>query len=85
VRPDVAWVGRHYQPANRLASLYFLREIGKVDGFLANVYFTGDPQRIRGMTVKGSRDASAPYRSATMSPEQQKHGPEAPQSSSFQK
>jgi len=32
-----------YQSANRLAYLHFLREIGKVDAVLANVYFTGDP------------------------------------------
>ena len=27
----------------RLTYLYFLREIGKVDAFLANVHFAGDP------------------------------------------
>lgn len=43
VRPDADWLGRLYQSANRLAYLYFLREIGKVEAFLANVYFTGDP------------------------------------------
>ena len=43
VSADIDWLGRLYQSANRLAYLYFLREIGKVDAFLANVYFTGDP------------------------------------------
>ena len=43
VSPDADWLGRLYQSGNRLAYLYFLREIGKVDAFLANVYFTGDP------------------------------------------
>jgi len=43
VRPAVDWLGRLYQSANRLACFHFLREIGKVDVFLANVYFTGDP------------------------------------------
>jgi hypothetical protein len=43
VSPDADWLGRLYQSANRLAYLYFLREIGKVDAFLASVYFTGDP------------------------------------------
>jgi len=43
VSPDADWLGRLYQSANRLAYLYFLREIGKIDAFLANVYFTGDP------------------------------------------
>jgi hypothetical protein len=42
VNRDADWLGRLYQSANRLAHLYFLREIGKVDAFLANVYFTGD-------------------------------------------
>jgi hypothetical protein len=42
VNQDADWLGRLYQSANRLAYLYFLREIGKVDAFLANVYFTGD-------------------------------------------
>ncbi len=37
------WLGPLHQSANRLAYLYFLREIGKVDAFLATVYFTGDP------------------------------------------
>jgi len=43
VRPDAGWLGPQYKSANRLACLYFLREIGMVDAFLANVYFTGDP------------------------------------------
>ena len=42
-RPEADWLGRLYQSANRLAHLYFLRETGKVDAYLVNVYFTGDP------------------------------------------
>jgi hypothetical protein len=42
VSQDVDWVGRLYQSANRYASLYFLREIAKVQAFLVNVYFIGD-------------------------------------------
>ena len=42
MNPDADWLGRLYQSANRLAFLYFLRQIGKVDAYLANVYFTGD-------------------------------------------
>jgi len=41
--PDADWLGRLYQSANRLAHLYFLREVGKVGAYLVNVYFTGDP------------------------------------------
>jgi hypothetical protein len=43
VSPDADWLGRLYQSANRLASLYFLREIGRIDAFLAKVHFTGEP------------------------------------------
>jgi hypothetical protein len=43
VSPDVDWTGRLYQSANRYASLYFLREIARVQAFLVNVYFVGDP------------------------------------------
>ena len=43
VSPDADWLGRLYQSGNGLAYLYLLWEIGKVDAFLANVYFTGDP------------------------------------------
>ena len=43
VSPDVDWTGRLYQPANRYASLYFLRDAG-VQAFLVNVYFVGDPR-----------------------------------------
>jgi hypothetical protein len=40
---DADWLGPLYQSANRLAHLYFLREIGKIEAFLVNVYFIGDP------------------------------------------
>lgn len=42
VREEADWLGRLYQAANRLAHLYFLREIGKIDAFLVNAYFIGD-------------------------------------------
>ncbi|HLX75098.1 MAG TPA: hypothetical protein VKR26_10190, partial [Terriglobales bacterium] len=41
--PNTDWMGRLYQSANRIAFLYFLREIAKVDAYLVNLYFTGDP------------------------------------------
>jgi len=44
VSPEVDWMGRLYQSANRFASLYFLREIAGVQAFLVNVYFVGDPR-----------------------------------------
>jgi hypothetical protein len=43
VKSDADWLGPLYQLANGLAHLYFLREIRKVEAFLANVYFVGDP------------------------------------------
>jgi hypothetical protein len=44
VSPDVDWMGRLYQSANRYACLHFLREIAGVHAFLVNVYFLGDPR-----------------------------------------
>ncbi len=43
VSPDVDWMGRLYQSANRYASLHFLREIAGVEAYLVNMYFVGDP------------------------------------------
>ncbi len=43
LRTDPDWLGPLYQSANRLAYLYFLREIARIDAFLVNVYFTDDP------------------------------------------
>src|SRR5262249_24975442 len=39
------WSGPLYQFANRLAHLYFLREIAKVPAWFVNVCFAGDPYR----------------------------------------
>jgi hypothetical protein len=36
------WTGSLYQSANRLAHLYFLREIAKADAWLVNIYFLDD-------------------------------------------
>ncbi len=44
VSPDVDWMGRLYQSANRYAILYFLREIAGIQAYLVNVYFIGDPR-----------------------------------------
>jgi hypothetical protein len=44
VSPDADWMGPLYQSANRYASLYFLREIARVQAFLVNIYFIGDPR-----------------------------------------
>jgi hypothetical protein len=37
------WKGPLYQCANRLAHLYFFREILRMEAWLVNVYFTDDP------------------------------------------
>ena len=42
VDPGIPWSGKFYQYANRLAHLYFLREVNRQDAYLAFVYFTGD-------------------------------------------
>lgn len=42
VDPKISWSGKFYQYANRLAHLYFLREVNRQDAYLAFVYFTGD-------------------------------------------
>lgn len=43
VEAKADWLGRLYQSANRLAHLYFLREIGQANAFLVNIYFCRDP------------------------------------------
>jgi hypothetical protein len=40
------WFSQYYQSANRLAHLYFLREIAKVPAWLANIYFVDDATHI---------------------------------------
>jgi hypothetical protein len=55
VSPDVDWMGRVYQSANRYACLHFLREIARVQAYLVNVYFVGDP---RTPTTKEGWDAA---------------------------
>lgn len=37
------WTGPLYQSANRLASLYFFREVAGIPAWLVNVYFLDDP------------------------------------------
>jgi hypothetical protein len=44
VSTEVDWTSRLYQSANRYASLYFLRKIAGLQGFLVNVYFIDDPR-----------------------------------------
>jgi hypothetical protein len=42
IAPNLPWQQGFYQYANRLAHLYFLREIAKVDAVLVLVYFLND-------------------------------------------
>ncbi len=46
VTSTVNWLGRLYQYGNRLAHLYFLREVLDVDTWLVNLCFTNDVTRI---------------------------------------
>jgi hypothetical protein len=41
--PDSDWTGALYQSANRLAHLYFFRQVMGVPAWLINVYFINDP------------------------------------------
>ena len=43
----VDWTGYYYQYTNRIAHLYYLRVLNKIDAYLINVYFLNDS------TVKG--------------------------------
>src|SRR5262249_47617005 len=45
------WIGPLYQFANRLAHLYFLREIARVPAWFVNVCIAGDPYRPTPVTV----------------------------------
>lgn len=40
----VDWTGKFYQYTNRIAHLYFLREVKKKNVFLVNIYFVGDDE-----------------------------------------
>ena len=42
VSEEADWKGPLYQSANRLAYLYFFKEILKIEAWLVNVYFTDD-------------------------------------------
>lgn len=43
VKSDISWCkGNYYQYANRLAHLYYLREINKIDAHLLFIYFLND-------------------------------------------
>ncbi len=43
VSGSVDWTGSLYQYANRLAHLYFFREVLKIPAWLLNIYFVNDP------------------------------------------
>jgi hypothetical protein len=45
-RPHIDWLAGFYQYANRLAHLYFMREIAKVDAYVVFLYILNDPTHI---------------------------------------
>jgi len=45
IKRTPAWEGKLYQSANRIAHLYFLREVLKVNAYMVNVCFVGDSRR----------------------------------------
>jgi hypothetical protein len=46
VNERLDWYAQYYQSTNRLAHLYFLREIAKVPAWLVNLYFVDDASHI---------------------------------------
>jgi len=44
VDSEIDWSGKLYQYTNRIAHLYFLREVNKVPAHLLFVYFVGDKE-----------------------------------------
>jgi len=42
IKKDVDWSGTFYQYTNRVAHLYFLRELRNIEAYLVNIYFIGD-------------------------------------------
>jgi hypothetical protein len=42
---DANWMGPLYQSANRLAHLYFFREVAHLPAWLVNIYFLSDPYK----------------------------------------
>jgi hypothetical protein len=42
LKNNVDWSGKFYQYTNRLAHLYFLREVHKERAYLINIYFIGE-------------------------------------------
>lgn len=51
VSPSIPWSGKLYQYANRLAHLYLLRELNRIDAHLLFVYFIGDEDVVGPGTV----------------------------------
>ncbi len=45
-RPRIDWLTSFYQYANRLAHLYFMREIAKEDAYMVFLYILNDPTHI---------------------------------------
>jgi hypothetical protein len=59
VPSDTGWLGPLYQYANRLAHVYFLRKIGDLPAFLANLYFLDDSSLLT-PTSRSSWDSRLP-------------------------
>lgn len=60
IKIDVDWSGKFYQYTNRVAHLYFLREICKVNAYLLNIYFMNDK------SVEHSPSTQAEWEAAIM-------------------
>lgn len=59
VKSDVSWCKEnYYQYANRIAHLYYLREINKIDAHLLFIYFLNDK------TVTGKSETKEDWKQA---------------------
>ena len=45
IQRSASWLGELYRSANRIAHVYFLREIAGVEAYMLNVCFEGDPHK----------------------------------------
>ena len=57
-RPGCDWSKRFYQYANRLAHLYFLREVSDINAYLVFLYFLNDPDLDGPYTERGEWQAA---------------------------
>ena len=71
------WAAQHYQWANRLAHLYWLRELNGLPAYMVFVYFCGDTE-MNGPETRQEWKAAIAVRDALMGVDQDKPNPLSP-------